>query len=154
MTLILLSSTYGQSFPQTDLLFEKVLTPDAIQVGYSIVQFTDGGFGVSGERMIGAQSKMWTARLSERGDLLWEKVEGVHAKNRSLNVIDTQDGSILSGGFESFLTRFLDRYQRPVYYQKVSIVAYGVGGKKIWHHRLGGGPHDGITGIFPIGTDI
>lgn len=152
--LIFLSLNYSQNLSQQELLFEKILNSSSTQIGYSIVQFTDGGFGISGERKVGDNSKMWTARLSERGELLWENLEGFHHRNKGIDVLDTQDGGLIAGGFESFLTRFKDKYQRPIYYKRASIFAYGSGGEKLWHHKIGGGLHDGVNGIFPIGEDL
>jgi uncharacterized delta-60 repeat protein len=122
------------------LIWERSFGGSKSDQVYAVAATQDGGIAVVGHtRSKGAgQSDVWLLRLSETGDLLWERTFGGAQNDRARTIVAMEDGSFVVAG----MTRSYGSSQGDAWILKVDN-----SGDLLWERTFGG---DEEYAIFSI----
>ncbi|MCP4699449.1 MAG: PKD domain-containing protein [Gammaproteobacteria bacterium] len=113
---------------------------------YDIVQTSDGGFAVAGyTNSDGAgNSDFWVYKLSNNGNLVWDKTFGGTGSEQARSIIQTSDGGFAAAGYTNSKGEGGTDYW---------VVKLDGGGSLIWDKTLGGASADDAYTIVQTADD-
>jgi hypothetical protein len=83
-----------------DIQWQKALGGSLVDIGYAVKQTPDGGYIVTGEASsmdgdctgLHGSADIWVVKLSEEGDLEWQRMLGSTSYETSFDIINTVEG--------------------------------------------------------------
>jgi hypothetical protein len=123
-------------------LWDKTFGGAASDVGYSVIQTTDGGFVIVGDtRSFGAGSgDVWLIKTDGNGNKLWDKTFGGTGTDWGYSVIQTSDGSLVIVGSTAVT---------DIGPQDIWVIKTTSDGNKLWDKKFGGNYRDIGNSLFP-----
>ncbi|MCC7431263.1 hypothetical protein IT568_10495 [bacterium] len=120
--------------------WEKTLGGSDFDVAISIVQTSEGGFAVCGYTSSEGEGKndFWVVKLSENGEIDWEKVLGGNDVDRVSSIIETQDKSFILCGYTA---------SKGNGWSDAWLIKIGKNGNLIWEKTFGSPNEDIATSV-------
>ena len=132
---LLFFDTYAQ------ITFEKTIGSDSGEVGYNIIQTSDGGFFVSGTTLsFGAGDfENYFVRTDSLGNVVWIKTLGGTARETITKVLQTADGGFLAGG----VTNSIGAVPYDIF-----LIRMDANGDTTWTRTYGGTNEEGFGSVM------
>jgi hypothetical protein len=122
-----------------NLQWSKAIGGRGINVSYSIVQTTDGGYAVAGYTNVTGNGDFYIVKIDASGNFQWSRTVGVITDDKAFSIIQTTDGGYaVAGETTSFGAGSYDMY----------IVKLDAGGNLQWNKTVGGGQSEEANSII------
>lgn len=85
-------------------IWNQTLNEELDTIAYAIVSCSDGGYAIAGKISQSANScwfDMLVIRVSDSGDILWQKVYGDEGNDVGLSIVECQEGDLVLAGSTS-----------------------------------------------------
>jgi len=122
-----------------NLQWTKTIGGPGYEVGYSIIQTSDGGYAIAGSTTSFGAGKddVYVVKLDANGNLQWTKTIGGPGNEAGYSLIQTSDGGyVIAGATYSFGTGSSDVYS------DVYVIKLDANGNLQWTKTIGGKYHD------------
>jgi len=123
-------------------IWDKTFGGRSIDIAYSLIQTTDGGYAVAGEtKSYGAgYTDFWVIKLDSKGNKIWNKTFGGSSGGESATtIIQTTDGGYaVAGGTTSYSAGKTDFW----------VIKLDSEGNKIWDKTFGGSSYESAKTII------
>jgi hypothetical protein len=121
--------------------------PNVSEEGYSVVQTTDGGYFLGGERFyFSTENGDWNMiKTDSVGNFQWERLFGGQYKEICKSVLQTQDGNLVGGGYYTIYC--LNPHNGSPFCQP-NIIKLDTAGNLLWNKKYGPVKYD--TGLYSI----
>jgi hypothetical protein len=108
--------------------------PGSAEVAYSVVQTTDGGYAIAGEKReqgVSLSAYCWLVKTDADGNMQWNKTYGGTIYQGATSVIQTTDGGYAIAGHQVISDPFVDAFW---------LVKTDSTGETQWNKTYGSGP--------------
>jgi len=127
--------------PGGNMLWDKTFGGSNLDLAYSIIQTTDGGYAVAGltESKGAGEVDAWVIKLDHGGNIVWDKTFGGSDHEFGKSIIQTIDGDyIVAGSTRSKGAGSFDAW----------VIKLDHGGNIVWDKTFGGSGYDWANDII------